>query len=274
MRCGACCFLRGICVLRECSIIRAASSSFRLSCDRLVPNKSQAVVSTVQIFFKYLFREITTWDSPPPFPLYTRSHPTDTCPDDHYLIVIADNQLVGAFVAIVNILLAAPVHPRCYGSLAELIAKWCDNALVKSRRMTGNAKSQRSLSLLRIHPRSRRHSEATDVDDSRKYALIDIGGVEYWYLQAKVTTSSANIITLNYYSRFRGAKSTLSNVDHLNRAPTLWFTTFLCKQSSVSLVTFPISRRSRRYRSSPTNVIGIAPRACLTDRSGEGGRSR
>jgi len=108
MRCGACCFLRGICVLRECSIIRAASSSFRPS--SWSSKSASSSVSTVQIFFKYLPREITTWDSLPPFSSHTCDHPIDTCPDDHYLIVIADNPLVGAIVAIVIILLAAPVH--------------------------------------------------------------------------------------------------------------------------------------------------------------------
>lgn len=37
MRCGACCFLRGICVLRGYSIIRAASRSLRLRLRHLVP---------------------------------------------------------------------------------------------------------------------------------------------------------------------------------------------------------------------------------------------
>lgn len=33
IRCGACCFLRGICVLRKCSDIRAVSSSLCLDCN-------------------------------------------------------------------------------------------------------------------------------------------------------------------------------------------------------------------------------------------------
>lgn len=47
MRCGACCFLRVICVLRECSIIRAVSRFFFTRAgDRLVSKMSRAVVNT------------------------------------------------------------------------------------------------------------------------------------------------------------------------------------------------------------------------------------
>lgn len=126
MRCGACCFLRGICVLRECSSIRAASSSLRLGCESVGPQEVRQSRAPT-LLQKVSSSKITTYDSLPSFPLHTCGQPTGHV--FHYLIVIADDPLVvsDVIVAIVVILFRANQHLCICDVHAKLIANRNDN---------------------------------------------------------------------------------------------------------------------------------------------------
>lgn len=253
MRCGACCFLRGICVLRECSVIRAASRfSSPSTANRLVPKKSQAVGSGEKVSFEYLLLSDKSR-----FLLRSRTcgHPTGTCPDDHYLMVIADDPLVvsDAILAIVVILghlctLRRYVHTQtdreATAHLSNLGARSVNDEVPRIF-------SPLFPSLPRNHLYARRHFGSP------------IGG--WWFASTYrrlneslsgciVTTFSTDVIALWFAgnSRSRGTGSIYSCTNP-------WLTTFLCKQSSVSLPSLSRSVAVFTTRC-PTTAIGIAPR--------------
>jgi len=121
MRCGACCFLRGICVFRGYSLIRVASSSLRLRPRSVGPQKSGGREhrgdSSADMSSPF---GISLPPSPPPLPsLHTCGHPNGTRLGDHYLIVIADDPLVvsDTIIAIVVVILSRAARTLVHSAI-------------------------------------------------------------------------------------------------------------------------------------------------------------
>jgi len=120
MRCGACCFLRGICVFRGYSLIRVASSSLRLRLRSVGPQKSGGREHRGDSSDMSSPFGISLPPSPPPLPsLHTCGHPNGTRLGDHYLIVIADDPLVvsDTIIAIVVVILSRAARTLVHSAI-------------------------------------------------------------------------------------------------------------------------------------------------------------
>lgn len=184
MRCGACCFLRGICVLRECSIIRAASSSPRLRLRSVGPQEKESSDRKHQ--GKVSFRQSSRGIIPPGnksrhlFRLRTSRHVS------HYFIVITDDPLVvvsDAIFAIIAVILREKVSrhlctPCIRGSVrTEPIARRRSDDAPVSNQIVAKC-SEEPATLLPLTPArssvsASPYSEPIDVDDFARRRVGD-----------------------------------------------------------------------------------------------------